>query len=67
MQWAVQDIVMLVVSFEFDRDISIQWTLSYVFFLIYHLILTFYFYTSYTWNETFTISAKLFAVLVGAM
>ena len=34
MQWAVQDIVMLVVSFEFDRDISIQWTLSYDFFLI---------------------------------
>ncbi len=30
-------------------------------------ILTFYFYTSYTWIETFTISTKLFAVLVAAL
>ena len=30
-------------------------------------ILTFYLYTSYSWNETFTNSAKLFAVLVAAL
>ena len=31
------------------------------------LILTFYLYTSYSWNETFTNSAKLFVVLVAAL